>query len=83
MEGLEESLATSYQGPRRTLLDNCIIGTEGRMSFRVTICNRTAMGQDARLPPRGDSQQEMCNVCLALILAGFLSGAGERQCRRP
>lgn len=73
MEGFEESLATSYQGLRWTLLDNCIIGTEGRVSFRVTICNSTDMGQDARLMPPGDIQQERCNVCLALILAGFLS----------
>lgn len=73
MEGFEGSLATSYQGLRWTLLDNCIIGTEGRVSFRVTICNSTDMGQDARLMPPGDIQQERCNVCLALILAGFLS----------
>lgn len=73
MEGLGESLATSHQGPKRILLDNCIIGTEGMVSFRVTVCDSTGRGQDARLIPQGDVQQERCNVCLALILAGFFS----------
>lgn len=41
------------------------------VSFRVTVCDST--GQDARLMPQGDVQQESCSVCLALILAGFFS----------
>lgn len=73
-------------GPRRILLDNCIVGTGGRVSFRVTVGNSTGRGQDTRLMPQGDVQQERCNVRLALILAGFLLlsfGASERQCQRP
>lgn len=73
MEGLEESLASSHQGPRRILLDNCIVGTGGRMSFRVIIYSGTGRGQDAGLMPQGDVQQERLSVCLALTLAGFLS----------
>lgn len=87
MEGLEESLASSHQGPGRILLDNCVVGTGGRMSFRVIIYDGTGRGQDAGLCPR-----EMCSrkgsvsVSLSLLLVSSLLlsfGAGEKQCQRP
>lgn len=73
--------------PRRILLDNCIVGTRGRVSFRVIAGNSTGRGRVPGLMPQEiDVQQERCNVCLALILAGLLLlslGASERQCQRP
>lgn len=40
--------------PRRILLDNCIMGTRGRVSFRVTVGKSTGRGQVPGLMPQGD-----------------------------
>lgn len=78
MEGREKSLATSHQGPRRT---------GGGMSFRVTICNSTGRGQDARLMAQEmSSRKGAMSVSLSFLLASSLllsPGACERQCQRP
>lgn len=63
------------------------MGTEGRVSFRVTVSNSTGRGQDAGMMPQGDIEQERCSVHLLsflLVSSLLLSlGASERQCQRP